>query len=128
MVYTAIKKLVQYGLETGLITETDRIYATNQLLEALKLEAYEEPEDPVETGSLEEILGELRDIGRRGGISCTCGCREWKLKINYSSVELFCAQCGGALKLPAATMSDIEDLCCKPTLTIRGGKPPEDAK
>ena len=23
MVYTAIKKLVQYGLETGLITETD---------------------------------------------------------------------------------------------------------
>ena len=77
---------------------------------------------------MEEILGELRDIGRRGGISCTCGCREWKLKINYSSVELFCAQCGGALKLPAATMSDIEDLCCKPTLTIRGGKPPEDAK
>ena len=59
MVYTAIKKLVQYGLETGLITETDRIYATNQLLEALKLEAYEEPEDPVETGSLEEILREL---------------------------------------------------------------------
>ena len=77
---------------------------------------------------MEEILGELRDIGRRGGISCICGCREWKLKINYSSVELFCAQCGGALKLPAATMSDIEDLCCKPTLTIRGGKPPEDAK
>ena len=30
--------------------------------------------------------------------------------------------------VPAATMSDIEDLCCKPTLTIRGGKPPEDAK
>lgn len=22
---------------------------------------------------MEEILGELRDIGRRGGISCTCG-------------------------------------------------------
>ena len=40
MVYTAIKKLVQYGLDTGLITETDRIYATNQLLEALKLEEY----------------------------------------------------------------------------------------
>ena len=33
MVYTAIKKLLQYGLETGLIAETDRIYATNQLLE-----------------------------------------------------------------------------------------------
>ena len=69
---------------------------------------------------MEEILGELRDIGLRDGISCTCGCRDWKLKINYSSVELFCARCGGALKLPAATMSDLEDLCCKPTLLIRG--------
>lgn len=69
---------------------------------------------------MEEILGELRDIGRRDGISCTCGCREWKLKVNYSAVELFCGQCGGALRIPAATISDIEDLCCKPTLTIRG--------
>ena len=83
-----------------------------------------------EAGAQGTFLNDLvmEEIGRRGGISCTCGCREWKLKINYSSVELFCAQCGGALKLPAATMSDIEDLCCKPTLTIRGGKPPEDAK
>lgn len=77
---------------------------------------------------MEEILEELRDIAQRGGISCTCGCKDWKLKINYSSVELFCTQCGGALKLPAATMSDIEDLCCKPTLTIRGEKPPRDPK
>lgn len=69
---------------------------------------------------MEEILGELRDIGKRDGISCTCGCREWKMKINYSSVELFCAKCGGALKIPAATLTDIDDLCCKPTLTIRG--------
>ena len=61
MVYTAIKKLVQYGLETGLITETDRIYATNQLLEALKLEEYEEPQGTVETGNLEDILKELLD-------------------------------------------------------------------
>lgn len=72
---------------------------------------------------MEEILGELRDIGLRDGISCTCGCRDWKLKINYSSVELFCARCGGALKLPAATMPDLEDLCCKPTLLIRGDRP-----
>ena len=71
---------------------------------------------------MEEILEALRDIGLRDGISCTCGCRSWKLKINYSSVELFCAQCDGALKIPAATLSDIEDLCCKPILTIRGKK------
>ena len=72
---------------------------------------------------MEEILGEIRDIGQRDGIACTCGCRDWKLKINYSSVELFCGQCEGALRIPAATISDIEDLCCKPTLTIRGNKP-----
>lgn len=72
---------------------------------------------------MEEILGELRDIAQRDGISCTCGCREWNLKINYSSVELTCARCGGGLKIPAATLSDIEDLCCKPILTIRGKSP-----
>ena len=69
---------------------------------------------------MEEVLGEIRDIGRRGGISCSCGCREWKMKVNYSSVELTCPQCQGALKIPAATLSDLEDLCCKTTLTIRG--------
>ncbi len=69
---------------------------------------------------MEEILEELRDIGQRGGISCSCGCRDFRIKVNYSSVELFCARCDGALRIPAATMSDIEDLCCKPTLTIRG--------
>ena len=68
MVYTAIKKLVQYGLETGLITETDRIYATNQLLEALKLEEYEEPQGTVGTGNLEDILKELLDYACEQGI------------------------------------------------------------
>lgn len=70
---------------------------------------------------MEEILAELRDLGQRDGISCTCGSHAWKLKINYSSVELFCGQCGGALKLPAATIDDVEDLCCKAKLVIRGG-------
>ena len=46
---------------------------------------------------MEEILEELRDIGRRDGISCTCGSRAWNLKINYSSVELTCARCGAHL-------------------------------
>ena len=42
MVYGAVKKLVQYGLDTGLITEVDRIYATNQILDVLKLDDYED--------------------------------------------------------------------------------------
>ncbi len=69
---------------------------------------------------MEEILEELKDIAQRDGISCTCGCREYRMKVNFSSVELFCARCDGALKIPAATMSDIEDLCCKPVLLIHG--------
>ncbi|MDF2838887.1 MAG: hypothetical protein K0S60_590, partial [Evtepia sp.] len=69
---------------------------------------------------MEEILAELRDIGQRDGISCTCGSKEWSLKVNYSSVEVICAKCGGGLKIPATTLSDIDDLCCKPVLTIRG--------
>ena len=51
---------------------------------------------------MHEVLSELRDIAQRGGVSCTC------------------AQCGAALRIPAATADDLEDLCCKNTLVIRG--------
>lgn len=111
------------GLDCCYVGEKERVFAAMRRLE--------ETLDVLETEAasagtflndlvMEEILGELKDIARRDGISCTCGCRTWKLKVNYSSVELFCADCGGALKLPASTLSDVEDLCCKVTLTIRG--------
>lgn len=69
---------------------------------------------------MHEVLSELKDIAARGGISCTCGCREWKLEVLYSAVVLRCPQCGGKLRLGAATASDIDDICCKNTLTIQG--------
>ena len=69
---------------------------------------------------MEEILEELRDIGRRDGISCTCGSHRWKLQVNFSSIDLFCADCGGAMRIPAATASDIDDICCKDKLVIHG--------
>ena len=58
MVYEAIRELVRYGLEKGLITEDDAIYARNQILEVLKMDEYEEPEKDGElTGAaLEKIL------------------------------------------------------------------------
>ena len=65
-----------------------------------------------------EVLGELKDIAARGGISCACGCRDYHIRVRYSSVELECAGCGAKLRLPAATGEDLEDLCCKYTLTI----------
>lgn len=67
-----------------------------------------------------EILGELKDIAARGGVSCTCGSKRWTLDVHYSSVELRCADCGGTLRLPAATMDDLGDLCAKPELVIHG--------
>ena len=67
-----------------------------------------------------EVLGELKDIAARGGISCRCGAKEYKVKILYSAVELECSQCGAKLRLPAATGEDLEDLCCRSSLTIGG--------
>lgn len=69
---------------------------------------------------MHEILSELKDIAQRGGVSCACGSKDWRLQVNFSSVDLICAHCGGALRLPAATADDLEDLCCKQTLVIRG--------
>ena len=111
------------GLDCCYVGEEEAVFAAMKRLE--------ETVDQLETEAgeagtflndlvMEEILEELRDIGQRGGISCSCGCRVFRIKVNYSSVELFCARCDGALRIPAATMSDIEDLCCRPTLTIRG--------
>ena len=37
MIHQSIKKLVTYALERGLISPVDRVWATNRLLEALKL-------------------------------------------------------------------------------------------
>ena len=58
MVYEAIKKLVQYGLDTGLIQERDRVYATNQILDVLGMDSYEEPEIAEGEICLEEVLKE----------------------------------------------------------------------
>ncbi|MCD7927924.1 MAG: hypothetical protein LUF80_03565 [Oscillospiraceae bacterium] len=69
---------------------------------------------------MEEILSELKDIAQRDGISCTCGSHTWSLQVNYSSVDLTCAQCGGVLRLGAATGEDLENLCCCSTLQIHG--------
>lgn len=68
MVYEAIKKLIQYGLETGLITETDSIYAVNQILDVLNLEEYEEPQQNFHNINLEETLGQLLDYACEQGI------------------------------------------------------------
>lgn len=71
---------------------------------------------------MHEVLSELKDIAQRGGVSCACGSRQWKLQVNFSTVDLICPDCGGTLRIPAATADDLEDLCCKNTLLIKGGE------
>ena len=44
MLSESIKKLVQYGVESGITPECERIYATNLLLDAFGESEYTEPE------------------------------------------------------------------------------------
>ena len=43
MLYENIKKLVQYGIETGLTPACEKNYATNLLLDVFKEDEYTEP-------------------------------------------------------------------------------------
>lgn len=56
MIDIDIKKLVTYGMETGLIEKEDQIYTTNQILEILQLDEYNEPKEDYSNVNLEEVL------------------------------------------------------------------------
>ena len=113
------------GLDCCYVGEEEPVYAATARLEQAvdKL-----GEDAGENGAfldeiiMEEILSELKDIAARGGISCTCGSKKWGVKVNFSSVDLCCVECGGKLRVPAATADDIDSLCCKTSILIRGNK------
>lgn len=111
------------GLDCCYVGEEGPVFAALKRLEEAvdKLEAAAgEKGTFLDEVIMHEVLSELRDIAQRGGISCTCGSREWKLQVNFSSVDLICGHCGRALRIPAATADDLEDLCCKNTLLIKG--------
>lgn len=67
-----------------------------------------------------EVLSELKDIAARGGIRCRCGSTRYGIQVHRDSVDLCCQDCGGKLRLPAATDEDLDRLCCQMTLTIPG--------
>ena len=71
---------------------------------------------------MSEVLEELRDIAQRGGVSCGCGSRDYGVKVGYAAVDLVCAACGAALRLPAACPDDLDGLCARYTVTIPGRK------
>ena len=70
MIQTNIKKLVAYGLKTGLIEEADKIYTINRLLELFQLDELEESDTDVtmETDELENVLSEMMDYAYEHGI------------------------------------------------------------
>ena len=63
-----VKRLVQYGIESGLVPEEERIYTTNQLLELFEEEEYTEPEMEFKDVDLEEVLEELLDYAVEKGV------------------------------------------------------------
>lgn len=67
MINTKIAQLVNYGLKTGLIEEDDKICITNNLLEALSLTDFVEPEE-VPDAELEDILKGILDYAVSVGI------------------------------------------------------------
>ena len=71
---------------------------------------------------MEEVLAELRDIAARKGVRCGCGSTDYGVKVGFSSVDVVCARCGAALRLPAATHDDLDALCARYTVTIPGKK------
>lgn len=65
-----ISQLVEYGLQTGLLQEADRIYTTNRLLELFELDEPEESDTRVNDTKiqLEEILADMLDYACENGI------------------------------------------------------------
>ena len=68
MFFQNIKKLVQYGIDTGLMPECERIYATNLLLDVFHEDNYEDTDITGQEIELEVILKELLDEAVARGI------------------------------------------------------------
>ncbi len=75
MIQEAIRKLIVYGLKTGLVPEQDKIYTTNRLLELFELDELEDVDEEKEqeikgtdVEDLESILSDMLDYAYEKGI------------------------------------------------------------
>ena len=68
MLSESIKKLVQYGIETGLTPVCEKNYTTNLLLDVFKEDEYTEPAEEYSDINLEEVLKELLDEAVERGL------------------------------------------------------------
>lgn len=116
------------GLDCLYVGEEGSVFrALNRLEEAvdrMSLGAQAGEESPfLDELVMGEVLGELKEIAARGGVSCLCGSEDYSIRVGYSTVELECARCGRTLRLNAATADDIDAICCKTKLVIGGEAP-----
>ncbi len=103
----------EHAVERSL--EQLRITAEKQTAQAGSEEAF------TDTVIMYEVLSELRDIAARpGGITCTCGSARYKMQVRPAAVDLICEDCGAKLRIGAATDEDLDRLCCRYTLKIKG--------
>ena len=64
-----IRKLVSYGVQTGLVPEEDVIYTTNRLLELFELDELEDRDNvTMREDELEEVLKGMLDYAYEKGI------------------------------------------------------------
>ena len=70
MIQTDIKKLVSYGVQTGLVPKEDIIFTTNRLLELFGLDELEDSDTDVtmREDELEEVLSEMLDYAFEKGL------------------------------------------------------------
>lgn len=68
MIQDDIKKLVAYGIKTGLVQKEDEIYTTNRLLELFELDELEDSGVEQAEDELESILGRMLDYAYEKGI------------------------------------------------------------
>lgn len=111
------------GLDCCCVGEEQEVFRAVKHMEAAADQLEErggEPGSFLNELVMEEMLSELRDIARRGGVRCTCGSRRWRMQLEYAAIRLTCADCGGALRLSAAAMDDLDELCCRDELLIQG--------
>ena len=68
MFYESLKKLVQYGIDTGITPECERIYTTNLLLDCFNESEYKDTDCDLSNIILEDVLKALLDEAVKRGI------------------------------------------------------------
>ena len=68
MIYDVLQELINYGIKNNLIEKDDEIVVRNQLIDAIGLENWENPEEISETRSVQAILDDIIEYSCKNGI------------------------------------------------------------